>query len=412
MTIAIIGGGAAGLMAAVHAARSGAKVIVLERNRAAGRKLLLTGGGRCNLTHQADLPTLISRYGRYSRFLRYALHSFSPQAVMAFFEQIGVPCQIEPDGCVFTRSGRAADVVEALTDAAQTGGAEFLFGCSVQIIQKEQTGFCIQTDRQPIFAQRVIIAAGGASYPQTGSRGEGIQWAAALGHPVKPFIPCVCPVVFQPAWVGTLQGLSLDDIALTCRLDNKRLTCRGAAVVTDSGLGGPAAMDFSWHIADIAAAGGTIPTTADWLAAWSAETLHQRLIDRCAAHPKRQVKSIVSELLPAALAEALCHTAGCGQTIANQFSQAQRRALVEAIKSSRLTAVGLSPLAKATISRGGVTTEAIDPQTMQSRCCDGLYFAGEVIDLDGPCGGYNLQIAWSTGALAGLSAARAEQPKH
>lgn len=409
MAIAIIGGGAAGLMAAVFAARTGATVTVIERNRTAGKKLLLTGGGRCNLTHWAALPTLISQYGRYGRFLRYALHSFSPQAVMAFFEQMGVLCQIESDGCVFARSGRAADVVDALMAAARAGGVEFLFGCSVQTLQKEQRGFCIRTDRQSIIAQRVIIATGGASYPQTGSRGEGLQWAAALGHPVKPFIPCVCPVVFQPDWLGTLQGLSLADIALTCRLGNKRLTCRGAAVVTDSGLGGPAAMDFSWHIADILAAGGTIPTTADWLADWSAEILHQRLIDLCTAHPKRQVKSILSEFLPAALTEPLCHAVGCGQTIANQFSQAQRRALIEAVKSCRLTAVGLAPLAKATISRGGVATETIDPHTMQSRCCDGLYFAGEVLDVDGPCGGYNLQIAWSTGALAGLSAARADR---
>jgi predicted Rossmann fold flavoprotein len=415
--LCIIGAGPAGLMAAIHAARNHAPTIILEANPTAGRKLLITGGGRCNFTHAGGPEEIAHAFeglavakgaARPERFLRHCLHEFSPEDVREFFRSRGLADTIEPNGCVFPAGNQAAEIRDVLVAEAVGLGARIQYQTKVSAIAAVDTGFMIHIEDRQVLASRVILATGGLSWPQTGSTGDGFRFARELGHTVVPPKAALVPLVTEETWVKELAGVSLADVRIRTKRDNRAFTVAGNMLFTQRGIGGPAAQDLSRFLADaLFQSRRCIPIEIDALAAIGESQLDRHLQSRLQAQPKKTVANVLSEFLPRQFAATLCLLAGCGQQMqAGQLPGEKRRQLVRTIKRLPLNVTGAEPIAKATVTRGGVSLPQIDPRTMESKVRRGLFFAGELIDLDGPCGGYNLQMCWSTGALAGRSAAR------
>jgi predicted Rossmann fold flavoprotein len=408
MKVCIVGAGPAGLMAAIHAASTGVPTLVVEANAAAGRKLLLTGGGRCNFTHAADPGQLVKAFGRAGRFLRPSLYELAPDDMREFFLSRGLGSTVEPDGCVFPESRRAADILNILLDEAQKRGARLQLRCRVKDVALNADGFRIQAGDRPVLAPRLIIATGGVSWPQTGSRGDGYRLAARLGHTIVPPKPALIPLVTRETWPGTLAGVSLPGVRLSATAGGRRLTATGNMLFTQNGIGGPAVLDLSRLLVDeLGPKSAGIDIRIDVLPGMDEAQLDRQVQAQCRTGPRKTIINILSELVPRQFSRALCQVAQCeGNRQAGQLPADQRRRLVRALKSLPLCVTGTEPIAKATVTHGGVNRDEIDPQSMESKICAGLFFAGEIIDADGPCGGYNLQMCWSTGALAGRSAAR------
>lgn len=405
--VCIVGAGPAGLSAAIFAAQAGARVLLIERGAVAGRKLLKTGGGRCNLTHTGTIEEFIRAYDVFGRFLKSALYAWPPQEVREFFHNHRLATKEEKDGCVFPITDRAADVCRVLVDAARRLNVEFLYGRHVWSVEKTRNGFYIVTDKQPAAAKAVIIAAGGMSWPYTGSTGDGYRIAAELGHTVISPKAALCPLITEETWPAALQGIAIAEATLKAVLNKKKILTRGPLMFTGEGLGGPAVFDLSRRLADVLVEGGhSVPITVDFLPETEAAELEKWLLEQCSAHPKKEIAGLLSVKLPRQFCLQLEEMISPGRpTVAAHFTKDLRFELLKRIKHMPLTIVKTAPLEQATITRGGINRDQINSQTMQSRHCEGLFFAGEVIDADGPCGGYNLQIAWSTGALAGKSAA-------
>ena len=405
--ICIIGAGPAGLMAAIGAATEEAATILLEANANAGCKLLATGGGRCNFTHAATIDELVRAFGKSGRFLRHSFHELTPADIRIFFDERGVPSTIEPDGCVFPRTGRATDIRAALVQEAEKLGAHTRCASRVTQVVAGAPGFQIDTKGQSILAQRVIIATGGLSWPQTGSTGDGYQFAADLGHAIVEAKPALVPLVTREKWPADLAGLSVRDIALRAKAGGRKIAAQGNLVFTYDGLGGPAPQDLSRALADalveqrdgVAIRLDLTPTTEE-------AELDQRLQEKLAGHTKKTLANILVEFVPKRLAATLCTLANdeAGRP-ANQVRKQTRRRLTALIKSVPLVVTGTRPIAEATVTRGGINRDQIERRTLESKIRPGLYFAGEVIDADGPCGGYNLHMCFATGLLAGRSAA-------
>lgn len=408
--ICIIGAGPAGLMAAIHAAQNRAKVLVLETHTTAGRKLLLTGGGRCNFTHAGAPEEIAKAFGKPGRFLRHSLYEFPPEKVREFFQWRQLPSSVEADGCVFPITDQASDVRNILVAEAIKLGVRIRYQSRVESIDVTQDRFAIRTEGGPIPASRVILATGGLSWPQTGSTGDGFRFAAELGHVVVPPKPALVPLVAQEPWVSELAGVSLANVKLQATVDAHTLAAVGNMLFTQRGIGGPAAQDLSRHLTDALYEGAhSIPVEIDILPDLSEQQLDRQLQRELQAQAKKNVANVLSERLSFArqFSQTLCLLAGCGrEEQAGQFPGEKRRQLVRTIKRLPLSITGTEPIAKATVTRGGVSRDEIDPRTLESKIRPGLFFAGEVIDLDGPCGGYNLQMCWSTGALAGGNAAQ------
>jgi len=405
--VCIIGAGPAGLMAAIHAAAENASVLLVERNATAGRKLLLTGGGRCNFTHAGGPEEIAKTFGKAGRFLRHSLYELPPQDVREFFHARGLASTAEPGGCVFPISNRAADVRDILVAEAESPGVRFLYESPVQDIAAHGSGFVVRSKGQEIAASHVIIATGGISWPQTGSTGDGYHFAARLGHTVVPPRPALVPLVTRETWPGELAGVSVPDVRMRATTSEHKCTSTGAMLFTQRGLGGPAAQDLSRFLTDEVSQGTSIPIEISLLPQLNEPQLDRKLQQALQAHPKKAVANVLSEFVPRQLAHVLCRLAKCDPDgEAGQLPADKRKRIVGTIEKLPLSVTGAEPIAKATVTQGGVSRSEIDPRTMESKIRPGLFFAGEVIDLDGPCGGYNLQMCWSTGAVAGRSATR------
>jgi predicted Rossmann fold flavoprotein len=402
--VLIIGGGASGLLAAGVAAGRGHTVTVLERNREVGRKLHISGKGRCNITNDTDIPGLLKNIPGNPNFLRTAFHRFTPEDAMAFFTDLGVPVKTERGGRVFPESDDADDVVRALTRFCTEAGARIATDITVKslVVEEGQIAGVLAADGRRFEADAVILATGGASYPGTGSKGDGYRMAREVGHTTMPIRPSLVPIETEEAWPKAAQGLSLRNVRLTAfSPEGKSLhTELGEMLFTHYGVSGPLVLTASRHVAERPGS----PLVIDLKPGLDEAALDARVQRDFAAAQRKQFGNALGDLLPKTLIPVIIGLSGIPEaTPVHQVTREQRRTLVHLLKHLTVTVKRARPLAEAIITVGGVSTREIDSRTMQSKLVPGLYFTGEVIDVDGYTGGFNLQIAWSTGHLAGES---------
>lgn len=410
--ILVIGGGAAGLMAAASAAEHGAAVTLLEKMPAVGRKILITGKGRCNITNVADIKTIIDNMPGNGPFLYSALHAFSNSDLMAWMEKRGVPLKTERGGRVFPVSDQARDVVAAFTRTLADLGVSVATGQAVREIRLADGQACgaVTADGREWPADAVILAAGGASYPGTGSSGDGYRIAATLGHAITPLRPSLVPLEVAEDWVADLQGLALKNVAVTASVGGRQLAAEfGELLFTHFGLSGPVILSLSNPVAAALRAGTggeEVLIAIDLKPALSAETLDKRLQRDFAKFARKQFKNSLGDLLPARLTAVIVDLSHIDpDKPVHQITKEERGRLAGLFKQLTFAVTGTRPLAEAIVTAGGIRTKEINPSTMASRLVPGLYFAGEVIDIDGYTGGFNLQAAFSTGYVAGRAAA-------
>ncbi len=404
--IVVIGGGAAGMMAAVFAARAGADVTLLEKNEKLGKKVYITGKGRCNLTNDCDRDEFLSQVPCNPRFLYSALSFFSPRDMMILLEENGCPVTVQRGKRVFPSSEKASDVTKALTSILRKLNVRVCLNAEVKSLTVE-SGRLTGAELKNGTVQRadaVILACGGLSYPSTGSTGDGYRFAEALGHTVTPRSPVLVGLETEEIWPRSLQGLSLRNITLTLSNGKKTLyTELGEMLFTHFGISGPLVLEASCHLPD-PPAGARL--TVDLKPGLTREQLDARVRRDFSEAGKKQLKSVLPGLLPTSLAEIFPGLCGINASLpCSQVTAAQREKLLNMLKALPLTVRASRPIDEAVVTRGGVSIKEIDPGTMRSKLMPNLYFAGEMIDVDAHTGGFNLQIAWSTGALAGASAA-------
>ena len=402
----IIGGGAAGLMAACAAADKGCRVTVAEKNERPARKLMITGKGRCNVTNNCDVDTLISNIPKNPKFLYSAFSQFNSQDVMRFFENNGVPLKTERGNRVFPVSDKAVDIVDALVSAAKNRGVKILHGAVCDILTdgvavtgaRLENGVVLKTDR-------VILCTGGKSYPLTGSTGDGYKMAAKLGHTVSNIKPSLVPLTVHEGFCTKLSGLSLKNVTLSVFESGRKkpeFSEMGEMLFTHFGISGPLVLSASAHIRHIEKKQYT--AVIDLKPALNLEQLDKRILRDFSEELNRDFSNSLDKLLPKSLIPVIVSLSGIdGGTKVNNVSREQRRSLCEVIKNLTLHITGFRPIEEAIITRGGISVKEINPATMESKLIKGLFFAGEIIDVDAYTGGFNLQIAFSTGHLAGSS---------
>ena len=414
--VVVVGAGAAGLIAAERTASRGRRTLLLEKNRRPGIKILMSGGTRCNLTHATDERGIVAAYGPPGRFLHSALAALGPQDLVALVEGEGVKTKIEETGKIFPASNRAADILAAFTARLSRTDCELaLEEPLVEIARTESGGFQLVTAKRTLTADHLIITTGGQSYPGSGTTGDGYRWATALGHTLVPPRPALVPLTTSALWVQSLKGVTVPGAQLrvleprasevqTAEKPRVLDTRRGSLLFAHFGLTGPVALDIS-RVVSGHPRPNTLRLEFDFLPGVKAEALDEQLKSAAAAAGKRQVLALVPEEVPNRLAEALLEQAGLdGQQRAAELSKTGRAALVRAIKQTSIALTGTRGFGKAEVTAGGIPLSEVDSRTMESRVVPGLFLAGEVLDLDGPIGGFNFQAAFSTGWLAGLNA--------
>ena len=398
--VLILGGGAAGLMAAGAACAKGLRVTVVEHHPSGGgQKLLITGKGRCNVTSDSDVREFLPFVRHNGRFLYSSLYAFPPSAAMELFEQLGVPLKTERGRRVFPQSDRAADVLAALRDYARD--AEFVRGSAEKLLLENGVCCGAVTDRgQKLRAKATILATGGISYPATGSDGSGYKLARQAGHTIVPPQPSLCSLVSPDPDCPRMMGLALRNVGLTLLCDGKPLFAeQGEALFTHFGLSGPLVLSASTYIEDITK--HRYICEFDLKPALDEKTLYDRITRDFAAQGGQSVQGAIAKLLPNSMRPVAVQRWGINPaTRAAQVTKEQKQALVQLIKHWQVPVTALGDKEHAVITAGGVDVKEVNPKTMQSKICQGLYFAGEVLDVDARTGGYNLQIAWSTAQAA------------
>ena len=405
--VAVIGGGAAGLMAAYSAARYGARVTLFERNDRCGRKLAITGKGRCNVTNDCSVEELLQNVPTNPRFLYSALGRFDTSDTKAFFEERGVALKVERGRRVFPVSDRAEDIVRALVGACKEMGVNIRYErvTALRIENGELQG--LVTEKNSYDADAVIICTGGKSYPRTGSDGDGYALARSAGHSVTPLLPSLVPICSESKLCPALQGLSLKNVSLSVvrKQDGKEVYSDfGEMMFTHFGLTGPMILSASAHIPDVSE--GKYEARINLKPALDEKTLDARIVSDFSKYSNKDFLTALGDLLPQKLIPVIVSLSGIdARKKVNSITKEERRALCEVIRCLRIPLSRFRPINEAIITKGGVSVKEINPKTMGSKLCRGLYFAGEVIDVDAYTGGYNLQIAFSTATLAGESAA-------
>ena len=409
--IIIIGGGAAGMFAAISAADEHTEVHIYEHNEKLGKKLFITGKGRCNITNNCDLQEIIKNIPGNGRFLNSALRRFTNQDIVQLLEDNGLPTKVERGGRVFPVSDKAADVVDTLVKIYKNYGGRLLIDCKVKSITAEFgkiTG-AVTADGQKFTADAVILAAGGSSYPGTGSDGSGVKLAKALGHTIVPLAPSLVPLESDSPYIAGLQGLSLRNIEGTVYADSKKIGSEfGEMLFTHFGVSGPIILSLSKCVAEAFARGAQeVELAIDLKPALDKDKLDARLQRDFTQYSRKQMPNGMKDLLPQRLIAPVLDQAFIDEEkFVNQLSRAERRRLVDVLKAFTVPITGTRPIAEAIVTAGGVSLKEIDPKTMESKLIKGLFFAGEVMDIDGYTGGYNLQAAFSTGYAAGTFAAQ------
>ncbi|MEW5954571.1 MAG: NAD(P)/FAD-dependent oxidoreductase [Bacillota bacterium] len=403
----VVGGGPAGMLAASAAGARGLRVILLEKNEKLGRKLYLTGKGRCNITNACDLDEFFSNIVTNAKFLYSSLNTFDNRRLVDLIESQGVKTKVERGNRVFPVSDKSSDVIKALQKLLEAGKVEVRLHTRVRqvLAQDSQVQGVLLGDGGKVGGKKVLLATGGLSYSRTGSTGDGYRMARFLGHQVVEPRPALVPLETGEGWVKDLQGLSLKNVSVQAIVNKKiRAEKFGEMLFTHFGVSGPVILELSSYLKNYR--GQPVTLKIDLKPALSGEQLDQRLQRDFARYAGKQLKNSLGDLLPQKLIPVILSLSGVDiHKQVDQISRAEREQLVKALKNVLLTVKGTRPLEEAIITSGGVSAKEINPSTMESKIVRGLYFAGEVIDVDALTGGYNLQIAFSTGYLGGISAA-------
>ena len=401
--VIVIGGGAAGMLASAVAAERGLNVAVIEKNGFFGKKLRITGKGRCNVTNNCPVKEVIENIPTGGKFLYGAVSAFSPEDVMEMFENLGVPLKTERGRRVFPKSDRAADIVTALMQKMQNAGVHFIFEKCTGIITDDSGVTDVKTARGIYGCRSAVIATGGVSYPKTGSDGEGYNLAKKLGHTVVKPKGSLVPIVEAGDDCKKMQGLSLRNVALKAYDGGKKPIYEdfGELLFTHFGMSGPLALSASAHMRDFDTKKYYVEI--DLKPALDFDTLDARVLRDFQKYSNRDFSNALSDLLNRLMIPVVVSRSGIPpETKVHSITRAQRHSLIELIKHFRIDVSGLRPVSEAIVTSGGISLREINPKTMESKIVPGLFFAGEVIDADGYTGGYNLQIAWSTAYAAGL----------
>jgi len=416
--VIVIGGGPAGLMAAAAAGRQGARVLLLEKGDRLGRKLIISGGGRCNVTNRKPYDDLVRQIVGNGRFMYSALRQFGSEEIIRFFEGLGIRLKEEDNGRMFPVTDRAVSVAAALIEHLKELGVAVRLHASVArlLLGDNQCEGVLLEGGEKIKAGAVIVAVGGKSVPKTGSTGDGYAWAAQAGHTITPLYPTEVPLKASDSYIRqrTLQGLSLQDVGLTL-IDGrgKRLTAqRGDIIFTHFGLSGPAALRVSHYVsvARMKDGANSLPLTLDLFPDRGADRVQQEVTGLLAGEPKKAVKNVLRAMFAERLIPVLLEMAGIDEaTTQPHLSKENLTALVRAAKAFPVTVTGTLSLEEAFVTGGGVSVKEIDPTTMASRLVPGLFFAGEVMDVHAHTGGYNITVAFSSGWAAGQAAAQRTQ---
>ncbi len=401
-TVAVIGGGPAGMIACGRLKNRVSKVILIEKNGFLGKKLRITGKGRCNITNIADTEDIIANIPTNGKFLYSALYSFTNYDIIALLEELGVKTKVERGGRVFPESDSARDVAEALKRYALGNNVKLLKTRALEVLSDNGRVTGVKTEKGVIKADSVIIATGGKSYPLTGSTGDGYRFAQKLGHKIVAPRASLVPLVTEEKWVRELMGLSLKNVSLTLENRGKEIFSDfGEMLFTHFGISGPIVLSASCHVKS----GEKVTAKIDLKPALTKEQLDKRILRDFEKFHKKQLQNSLDELLPKTIIPVIIKEAGLdGRCEVCNITRAERTELGNVIKNLTLTVTGTRPIEEAIITSGGVCVSEINPSTMESKITGGLYFAGEVIDADAYTGGYNLQIAYSTGFLAGENA--------
>ncbi len=401
--VIVIGGGAAGMMAAGVAAQQGAKVILMEPNDRLGKKLAITGKGRCNVANCCSEEEVLKNIPRNSRFLFSALHSFPPDAVMEFFERHGCRLKVERGNRVFPESDRSASVIQALQQFLREQKVEIRRERVKEILVEDGQVRGVLTEKGPSYGRCVILCTGGCSYPLTGSTGEGYAIAEKLGHSVVEPRGSLVPLEENGDWCARMQGLSLRNVGVKLVNQKKKTVYEdfGELLFTHFGLSGPTILSSSAHMKS----GDQYKIVIDLKPALDEQKLDQRILRDLEQYQNRDIENALQDLYPKTMIPIMVERAEIPvDTKANSLTKQQRRRLLELTKAFPVEIAGTRPVAEAIITAGGIKTKEVDPRTMESKLVSGLYFAGEILDMDAYTGGFNLQIAWSTGYAAGMAA--------
>lgn len=411
--VIVIGAGAAGTMAAGAAAENGADVILLERNEKIARKVMITGKGRCNVTNNVDdVQSFIQNIPGNGRFLYSAFSAFDNRDVMDLFEDYGVPLKVERGNRVFPESDKAVDIVDALNRYITDMGVHRKTERVADLIVENDEIKGVKTESgNTYYADSVVIATGGLSYPKTGSSGDGYKLAKSVGHTVTELRPSLSALVCREGLCSECMGLSLKNVAIKVYDTKKKKEIYddfGEMLFTHFGVSGPMILSASAHMRDMEK--GRYEIYLDLKPALSHEKLDARILRDFADNSNKSISNVMALLLPKSLISPVLKAAQIKQSEKiNQITKEMRKNLVDAIKSVKLTVMDFNDISEAIVTSGGIKVSEINPKTMESKICKGLYFAGEVIDCDGYTGGFNLQIAFSTGHLAGVSASNTDE---
>lgn len=405
----MVGGGAAGMMAAITAAEQGAKVRLLEPNERLGKKLNITGKGRCNVTNNCPVEELMAHIPRNGRFLYSALTRFTSADSMAFFEGLGVPLKTERGNRVFPQSDSAFDVSGALKRRMEKLGVRWEHDRATAVMTEDGAVSAVKGEKGTYPAQAVILATGGVSYPGTGSTGDGYRMAAELGHMIVEPRGSLVPLVSDDACCGKMQGLALKNVQLSAENEKGKtvFTEFGEMLFTHFGVSGPLVLSASAHLRDWDK--HSYRLVIDLKPALSEEKLEERLLRELREQSNRDMDNVLRKLLPSSMVPVFCERLQISPELkANSLKKEQRRALLRELKHFAVSITGSRPVAEAIVTSGGVKVGEVKPSDMESKKISGLFFAGEILDVDAYTGGFNLQIAWSTGRAAGLAAAETE----
>ena len=413
MKVIVVGGGAAGMMAAIRAGELHDNVILFEKNEKLGKKIYITGKGRCNVTNNADIDTILKNINRNPKFMYSAIYGFDNSRLYSFIEENGCPLKVERGERVFPVSDHASDIIKALSKALKDRRVNIKLNTPVKelIIEDGAVKGVILADGTREYADKVIVTTGGLSYPTTGSTGDGYKMAEAAGHTVVPTRPGLVPLVTGETWVPKLQGLSLKNVELKLYADDKCVyKDQGEMLFTHYGISGPLVLSASAYYDKESRKNKNVSVSIDLKPALDEDALDKRILRDFEKFNNKQFKNALDELLPSKLIPIIVELSGIDPYKAvNVVTKEERKRLVQLLKHLTMTVIGAGNYNEAIITIGGINVKKINASTMESKLVKGLYFAGEVLDLDGTTGGFNLQIAWSTGHAAGKGAAAADK---